>query len=424
MQYAAVVTDTSGAVVDTTVAWAVLDTSIGSIDQSGLFSALSAGSTNIVAAVGAVTDTASVIMSSDAPPAEGSGFTVAFSRVKSDGKITKFGKTVQEGVTKTLGGIPHPLNFLNGGKLFFPENSLSEDITISIKLPEFAKDKGDKEDVDFVDSIAVAVTFEVSVNDSVISPYAFGVPLELNLPYKKGLLDKLGIDPLDLGMFFITPSGALDSAGITDAVLDEESNKISAKIAHFSDIGLAEKSGSGQSAQIISSIEISPESATLTVGDSAQFTAVVTDTAGATIDTTVTWSVSGGIGSVSESGNFTAETAGSGFVTAQVGSVSDSVAVTVTAPAEPEEPVVSAIIGSIVISPADTTVGLQDSLQLQATVSDTSGANVDTVVTWAVLDTTVGTIDQDRTVPAVIRRYGKSYGNNWGNNRYIFGNRF
>ncbi len=186
----------------------------------------------------------------------------------------------------------------------------------------------------------------------------------------------------------------MDSAGITDAVLDEESNKISAKIAHFSDIGLAEKSGSGQSAQVISSIEISPESATLTVGDSAQFTAVVTDTAGATIDTTVTWSVSGGIGSVSESGNFTAETAGSGFVTAQVGSVSDSVAVTVTAPAEPEEPVVSAIIGSIVISPADTTVGLQDSLQLQATVSDTSGANVDTVVTWAVLDTTVGTIDQ------------------------------
>ena len=211
--------------------------------------------------------------------------------------------------------------------------------------------------MDFGDSIAVAVTFEVSVNDSVISPYAFGVPLELNLPYKKGLLDKLGIDPLDLGMFFITPSGALDSAGITDAVLDEESNKISAKIAHFSDIGLAEKSGSGQSAQVISSIEISPESATLTVGDSAQFTAVVTD----------------------------------------------------TAPAEPEEPVVSAIIGSIVISPADTTVGLQDSLQLQATVSDTSGANVDTVVTWAVLDTTVGTIDQDRTVPAVIRRYGKCY---------------
>ncbi len=161
------------------------------------------GTTQVTATIGEISDTASVIMSSDAPPAEGSGFTVAFSRVKSDGKITKFGKTVQEGETKTLGGIPHPLNFLNGGKLFFPENSLSEDITISIKLPEFAKDKGDKEDVDFGDSIAVAVTFEVSVNDSVISPYAFGVPLELNLPYKKGLLDKLGIDPLDLGMFFI-----------------------------------------------------------------------------------------------------------------------------------------------------------------------------------------------------------------------------
>jgi len=47
VQYSAVTTDTSGTPVDTTVAWAVLDTSIGSIDQSGLFSALSAGSTNI-----------------------------------------------------------------------------------------------------------------------------------------------------------------------------------------------------------------------------------------------------------------------------------------------------------------------------------------------------------------------------------------
>ena len=88
------------------------------------------GTTQVTATIGEISDTASVIMSSDAPPAEGSGFTVAFSRVKSDGKITKFGKTVQEGETKTLGGIPHPLNFLNGGKLFFPENSLSEDITI------------------------------------------------------------------------------------------------------------------------------------------------------------------------------------------------------------------------------------------------------------------------------------------------------
>ena len=147
---------------------------------------------------------------------------------------------MQEGETKTLGGIPHPLNFLNGGKLFFPENSLSEDITITIKLPGFAEDKGDAEDVDFGDGIAVALTFEVSVNDSVISPYEFDVPLELTLPYKKGLLDKLGIDPLDLGMFFVSETGALESSGIGNVFVDSETNKIKATVSHFSDLVAAE----------------------------------------------------------------------------------------------------------------------------------------------------------------------------------------
>ncbi len=240
LQFQAEVSDTAGILIDTTVTWAVLEDSIGSIDSSGLFICLSEGTTKITALVGAITDTASVTVSSDAPPAEGGGNTVVFQRIGKNGKATNFGKTVQEGETKTLGGIPHPLNFLNGGKLFFPENSLSEDITITIKLPGFAEDKGDAEDVDFGDGIAVALTFEVSVNDSVISPYEFDVPLELTLPYKKGLLDKLGIDPLDLGMFFVSETGALESSGIGNVFVDSETNKIKATVSHFSDLVAAE----------------------------------------------------------------------------------------------------------------------------------------------------------------------------------------
>ncbi|MFC1731114.1 Ig-like domain-containing protein, partial [candidate division KSB1 bacterium] len=351
IQFQAEVLDTAGILVDTTVIWSVLDNDIGTIDTTGLFIATSTGTTKVTAAIADITDTASVIVT------DPNINTVEFYRMKSDGKVTKSGSTINEGETKTLGGLPSPLNFLNGGKLTFPENSLSEDITITIKLPEFSNTQG--KDVTFGDNIVTAVTFEVSIdgeisidendivaafvgeecrgvanaslfpiNDTyifsltiysnttgeiltfkawdnsieqivelnetyeflpdanvgngldpfgltgvtngtgdvpptwsvnpadysntmtmtaqlsiegdviIISPYVFDIPLELTLPFKKGLLNNLGIDPLDLGMFFVTAEGELLSDGITDVSIDPKGNKITANVAHFSDIAV------------------------------------------------------------------------------------------------------------------------------------------------------------------------------------------
>ncbi|MFC1732977.1 putative Ig domain-containing protein, partial [candidate division KSB1 bacterium] len=174
--------------------------------------------------------------------------TIDFLRALADGNTTQFGSTINEGETKTLGGMPSPLNFLNGGKLTFPENSLSDDITITIKLPEFANTQG--KDVTFGDNVVAAVTFEVSVDGQVVSPYVFDIPLELTLPFKKGLLNNLGIDPLDLGMFFVTAEGELLSGGITDVSIDSKGNKITANVAHFSDIAV----GSEETFRIVATI--------------------------------------------------------------------------------------------------------------------------------------------------------------------------
>ena len=237
--------------VDTTVTWAVIDTSsIGSINQSGLFKALSEGAIQITATLGDISDTTNVTV----------GFATTLNkieifRVKTKGDTSKIGNFITEGESKNIAGLKHPLNFMNGAKLFFPENSLSEDIKIFIVLPKFAKDNGSGKEVTFGDSIAVGVSFVVTVNDSIISPFVFDIPLELTLPFKKGLLNNLGIDPLNLGLFFVDSTGGLDSTGITNVAVDDKGNKITANVAHFSDVAAVRKPGS-ITTQVASSIDI------------------------------------------------------------------------------------------------------------------------------------------------------------------------
>ena len=62
----------------------------------------------------------------------------------------------------------------------------------------------------------------------------------------------------------------------------------------------------------------------MTVGETITFFASVTDTSGASVDTTVTWAVTGNIGAVDTNGLFTASNAGSGTVTATLAGVVDA----------------------------------------------------------------------------------------------------
>ncbi|MFC1726714.1 Ig-like domain-containing protein [candidate division KSB1 bacterium] len=239
LKFKAEVIDTSGQEVEVDVTWFVVDTLIGTIDNKGNFTAVAVGETKVSVSYEEFSDTAAVTVTSDTSSSSGELNTIDFIRVLPNGNETQFGSTISEGGTRTLGGMPSPLNILNGGKLTFPENSISENITITIRLPEFANTSG--QEATFGDSIVMAVTFEVSVNDSVISPFYFDTPIELSLPYKRGLMSNLGIEPEDLSMFFVTNSGSLDSAGITDVAVDTANNKITGLIVHFSTIAVAPK---------------------------------------------------------------------------------------------------------------------------------------------------------------------------------------
>jgi len=244
-QFTAVVTDTNEAVVDTTVGWTVSG-GIGDIAEDGTFSATTAGSGYVIAQLGALADSASVTVSDTAVTEVVN--TATIQRYLPSGKLHNKTDQVQEGSGEyKFSGFPAPLNFLNGGRLMFPEGSLHEDISITIKLPTFANIQADSvysfEHGDSTKVIASSAEFIVTVNGDTVSPYYFDIPISVSLPYKKGLLAELGLTPENLGMGFFNQGGEIDTTSIANAYVDDTNNRIIADVAHFSTIVLfSEKS--------------------------------------------------------------------------------------------------------------------------------------------------------------------------------------
>lgn len=187
--------------------------------------------TRIIAIKGAPTDTVGMN-------------TIHILRVMPNGKILPE-KTIREGQKFTIDGIPAPLNIFNGAKIYFPVGSLHEDITLQIKMPTFARVDSTGANVSFGGKrkILTGIAFEVYVNKQHISPYYFDTPLNVTIPFKRGLMKKMNIDIAKLSVFFAKDSLTLDSAGLDNIVLDTASNQIFANVAHFSNLAVAESDG-------------------------------------------------------------------------------------------------------------------------------------------------------------------------------------
>lgn len=84
--------------------------------------------------------------------------------------------------------------------------------------------------------------------------------------------------------------------------------------------------------RLLTSIDVTPATASVPVGGSQQFTATIRDDNDQEVETDVGWSVtSSARGSVTGSGMFTATSAGPVYVRAIIGTLRDSALVTVTA---------------------------------------------------------------------------------------------
>ena len=268
------VRDELGEDADVAVSWELSDITLGSVDGEGLFTAAEGvsghGSVTATAVVGdsTLTDTAQIFVTTEEPVLPEGMNRIGIYREMPNGITNQYGSPVTESETVTVGGLPFPLNLFNGMKVTIPENALEENVEITIKLPEFSRVDEDAEEVDFDEAddaedgdggsengaggkkeIVSGVTFVVMVDGvEVEGDYYFSEPLEVTIPFKRGLIEKLGIDPAELDMYYADGSGGLlGNAGITDVAVDTENNVVTGKVVHFSTVVLAAATGTPSS---------------------------------------------------------------------------------------------------------------------------------------------------------------------------------
>ncbi|MBI1805216.1 MAG: T9SS type A sorting domain-containing protein [Ignavibacteriae bacterium] len=142
--------------------------------------------------------------------------------------------TVVEGHGYPLTGFPFPLQYLNGGMLFFPVGSVHGNITVKITLPDWVSLSGNTPN--FGDSIANAVRFTVLSGGRVVSPFTFDIPVVLTLPIPNPLPTSIGPQVSALVLSYRDTSGNFDTTGIRTTIRDSVLHIVSAEVSHFSDV--------------------------------------------------------------------------------------------------------------------------------------------------------------------------------------------
>ena len=217
--------------------WSIEGEPIGTITEAGVLSVTSAGF-SLVRATSDSGDATALIIADNLDG--GDPNTITITRESPNPRGYNVMATLTEGQAWTIGGLPHPLHILNGGVVYFPNGSLSEDIRIHIALPGFSH--SDTDTVEFGHHIITGVEFQVLVDDEHVQPYWFDSPLFVSLIFKRGLVNQMGIDPADLALYFATEeddSLAFDPTGVTNTLVDSVRNRIFANVAHFSALVVA-----------------------------------------------------------------------------------------------------------------------------------------------------------------------------------------
>jgi hypothetical protein len=149
-------------------------------------------------------------------------------------------------------------------------------------------------------------------------------------------------------------------------------------------------------AKTVASIAVTPATMSIVAGTTQQFTATATYSDGSTavVTSTATWTSSNtAVATISAAGLATGVTPGASTVTAAVGSVSGTAALTVTAKT----------LTSIAVTPAAPTIAVRETQQFTATAtySDGSTANVSATATWTSSSTATATINATGLTTAV-----------------------
>ncbi|MCY1720458.1 T9SS type A sorting domain-containing protein [Prolixibacteraceae bacterium Z1-6] len=220
--------------------WSVSDPNIATINSDGLLTLVGkTGMTLVTAECNNMIKSAELLVIDSMTDSKINNIWIH--RVLPNGKELQV-KTVKEGESYKISGLPYPLNILNGGMIHFPVGCINEDIVIYIFIPEeYATIDNRNTNVSFSDEIVAGIKFSVKPvgSDNIVEPYWFNIPIELKLVYKQELLDSLNLVPQNLNVFFANKTG-FTKVNDKTTTIDTAGHRIYASIAHFSTIVVKE----------------------------------------------------------------------------------------------------------------------------------------------------------------------------------------
>ena len=382
IQFSAVVKDANGTVVTgRVVTWASSNTSVVIVDQSGVVSAVGAGTATVSATCEGVTGTAPVSVS-----------IIAVASVT----VTPSPATVTTGGTVTLAAI---VKDANGNVL------TGRVVAWSTSNPGVAT---------------------VSSTGVVTGVAAGTVTITATSEGKSGT-STVTVTTAPVGSVTVTPSPTTiiigQSTTLTATVKDVNGNTVSRTVSWSSsntakatvtssgvvtavDTGAvtitATAGGVSGTASVtivpvpVASVTVTPASATIGVGKTVQLAAVTKDANGNVLTgRTITWSTSDAtVATVSSTGVVTG--AGSGGKSATITATSEGKSGTSTITVTPVP------VGSVTVTPAPASVIIGKTTQLTAIVKDTNGLIVtDRPVTWTSSNTAIATVSPTGLVTGV-----------------------
>ncbi len=366
-QFSAVVKDAQGNVLGgRVVSWLSGAPAVATIDQTGRATAIGTGSAIIIAtsegqqATGTLTVTAATVSSVRVTPANNTlqvGQTQQLSAVVSDGS-----------------GNPLP------GKVPTWASSATTVATVSSSGLVTAVGAGTATITatsDGVDGTASVLVAPVPVGSVNVTPSNASLPVGGTLTLQVALADATGNTLPTTGRVITYTSNAATIASVSTAGV------VTALSAGSADIVVASEGKSATAtitvtAPVVASVDVTPNSSTLSAGGTVQLTAVAKDANGAPIPgIAISWSTSDGlVATVNTSGLVTAVAAGSASITATAGTVLGIASVAVTA---------ASSVGSVTETPTASNLLEGQTVVLTATPRDGSGNPVSNPsVTWTV----------------------------------------
>ena len=383
-----------------TVTWVSSNPIVGTVDQNGVFLALSQGTTIITASSGTVSGIAvanvtpavpveipvlTTITISPATVSIVANNAVIFTATKLD----QFNNPIFATVTWSSSNINIGTIDQNGVFL-----ALSQGTTIITAYSGTVSGIA-------VANVTPAAPVEIPVLTKItISPLTASLAVGIGTIFVASTLDQFN-NPISATVTWNSSDidvGTINQNGVFLAI-SPGITTITATSDTISGVAIANVTPAIPSTQpVLTRITISPLTTSLIVGNGTIFTASTLDQFGNSIYATVTWSSNDiNVGTIDQNGVFLAISPGITTITAYNGNIVGVAMVNVM----PTVPTIQPVLTRITISPLTTTIVVNNSTIFIATTLDQLGDPFSTILEWSSSNTNVGTIDQNGVFAAI-----------------------